>query len=237
MPQISCTPIFPLPTCSQPGSPVSSLPLLKRPPMPLQPEGPCPQLTHRPLKRTHRLTHAHTFACTWKGAAPGRRPPGALSSWGRSPGPAGSSFSPLLFLTQPPTPQPQRKLHNLLGAANVAEDYSQHREAHSGRPRTTPPQTYQGRPAPISPASCSRPRTRSAPQMEPLTTAPPQPGLKGPKIERERWRDKNFTGIRIPPGLAQSTPNPRLFQPRPERPTVPLTGHTLALGLTIAPTP
>lgn len=112
---------------------------------------------------------------------------------GQAPAPAPapvSSFSPGLFLTQPPAPWPERKLHNPLGAANLAEDYSQCGGSHKpGSPH--PPTTRSeadGLPAPIS---LTTDRAPPCSQTESLT-APPltQPGLMGPQAKLPLPQDR-----------------------------------------------
>lgn len=128
--------------------------------------------------------------------APGKRPPGPLSSLGSPiPGPRPcsgaspvSSFPPALFLTQPPAPQSQRKLHNPLGAANVAKDYSQRPPGRPLSPTSLPnaqDSQLQSHP-PGSPGMGSAPASS---QPEPATATPTHTGLTGHMAPGSRWGD------------------------------------------------
>lgn len=147
--------------------------------------------------RTHlpETQHTDTHAPYLGEGSPWKEPPGPLSSsGGPSPGPRPcsgaspvSSLPPALFLTQPPAPQSQRKLHNPLGAANVAKDYSQ--RPPEGLPH---PQVYPMRrdsPLQSHPPRC--PGTGSVPassQPEAHTGLPgPRPHCPWTKMGRHPW--------------------------------------------------
>lgn len=105
--------------------------------------------SHSPTSPKTQHTHGASYlgdGSPVEGGPLERSAPGGARAQGHGPAPAAdpvSSFSPALFLTQPPAPRPERKLHNPLGAANVAEDYSRHPE------RLSHPQVYptQGTPS------------------------------------------------------------------------------------------
>ena len=169
------SPAPPFTTCFPSPDPAQKIPTCQRSLRDLIPSNPAPQRhTHT---RTHTHTHAHAHAhmsAYLERAAPWKEAPRNAQLFGGpepravplAPAPAPvSSFSPVLFLTQPPAPWPERKLHNPLGAANVAEDYSQCRGNHTPRrpliPTTLP--NADGLPAPISRTRGSRPPTGSLP--------------------------------------------------------------------------
>lgn len=112
-----------------PGQPASlGLALLKRYPhariaCDLHPSSPASSKIPTP-QHTHILIPG-------RGWLPGRRPPEVLNfSGGQGPGPCPClsqefpHFPQHCFSPSPPAPQPERKLHNPLGAANVAITHS-----------------------------------------------------------------------------------------------------------------
>ena len=201
-----------LPRAHAPAPPAPpALTLLERYPLPAS-----PPLTHLPRHPdTHARMRIHVHIPTYLGQGgpleggpqEGSAPLGARAQ-GRAPAPAPapapvSSFSPGLFLTQPPAPWPERKLHNPLGAANVAEDYSQRRGNHTpGRP--------------LTPTALPKAAGSPLPSHRPWGSRPPIVSLPAP-----RWR----------PCQPHHPHSPASRGPRPCGPCTKMARHQLAGAL------